>query len=158
MDKIFAPWRGRFVLSKIKYKGCIFCIKQKEKQDKKNYVVYRGKMCFIILNIYPYNPSHLMIAPYRHIGNFEDLQDNEMLEIMQLTKSSIKILKKEISPDGFNLGYNLGKVAGAGISEHIHLHIVPRFLGDTNFLPIIGETKIISISLDETYKRLRKYF
>lgn len=158
MDKIFAPWRAKLIFSKKKQKGCIFCIKQKEKNDKKNYVIYRGITSFIVLNIFPYNPSHLMIAPYRHIGDFDNFQDDELLEMMQLTRKSIKILNNLLSPSGYNIGFNLGKVAGAGIDEHLHLHIVPRFLGDTNFMPVLGNTKVVNESLDETYKKLKKLF
>lgn len=156
MKQIWAPWRMKYILNSNKIKGCIFCKKIKEKKDKKNYILYRGKSCFIIMNLFPYNSGHLMIAPYKHTAKFEDLEDEELLEFMHLIKKSLKILKKTLSPEGFNLGINLGKIAGAGIDEHLHLHIVPRWSGDTNFMPVISSTKIISEQLDETYKKLKR--
>lgn len=156
MKQIWAPWRIKYILDSSKKNGCIFCEKIKEKKDKKNYILYRGKTCFIIMNLFPYNSGHLMIAPYKHTSELEDLVEEELLEIMQLTKKSLNILKKSLSPDGFNLGINLGKIAGAGIDTHLHLHIVPRWSGDTNFMPVISSTKVISESLDDTYRRLKK--
>lgn len=153
MDRLWAPWRSKYVKSK-KDKGCIFCIKPKEKKDKTNYIVKRGKYCFAILNIYPYNNGHLMVAPYRHVGDLDNLRKEELIEIMELTQELIKKLKKILKPSAFNCGFNLGKVAGAGYADHLHIHIVPRWQGDTNFIPIIGKTKVIPQSLDDLYKRL----
>jgi ATP adenylyltransferase len=110
------------------------------------------------MNIFPYNPGHLMIAPYRHIGDFEKLNNEEIEEIFEFLKKSIEILKKVYSPDGFNVGLNIGKIAGAGFYEHIHFHIVPRWAGDTNFMPVIGNTKVISEELKRTYKKIKKYY
>ncbi|MCS7231265.1 MAG: HIT domain-containing protein [Elusimicrobiota bacterium] len=155
MNILWAPWRVKFIRAK-KQKGCIFCKKIKEKNDEKNYIIYRGKFCFVILNIYPYNNGHLMIVPYRHIANLEDINSNEFLELFELAKKMLKILKKTHKIEGCNIGLNLGKVSGAGIDNHIHLHLVPRWLGDTNFMPIIGKTKVISEGLNYTYKLLSK--
>ena len=153
MDRLWAPWRSKYVKSK-KDKGCIFCNKSKENKDKANYIVKRGKYCFAILNIYPYNNGHIMVAPYRHISDLDKLKKDELVEIMELTQELIKKLKKVLKPSAFNCGFNLGEVAGAGYADHLHIHIVPRWQGDTNFIPIIGKTKVIPQSLDDLYKRL----
>lgn len=155
MKILWAPWRIKFIKSK-KQKGCIFCKKIKEKDDKKNYIVYRGKFCFVILNIYPYNNGHLMVVPYRHISDISKLRKEEEIELFETIKKMVKILKKTHKIQGCNIGINLGKVSGAGIEKHLHIHIVPRWLGDTNFMPIISETKVISESLEKTYNIIKK--
>ena len=156
MEKLWAPWRMKYILN-IKNKKCFLCRSAREKrQDRKNYVLLRGSSCFVVLNAFPYNNGHLMVAPYRHIGKMEKLRVEELKELMELSVQAISILKKALKPDGFNLGINLGKVSGAGLVNHLHFHIVPRWDGDTNFMPVLGDTKIISQSLEETYKRLRK--
>ncbi|MCK4912892.1 MAG: HIT domain-containing protein [Candidatus Omnitrophica bacterium] len=155
MDKLWAPWRIDYV-SRKKQKNCIFCHAFKEKKDKKNFVVLRSKYCFAILNTYPYNNGHVLIVPNRHLKSMEDLKEEELLD---MNKTLIKIkstLKKILDPQGFNIGINIGKVAGAGIANHIHTHIVPRWLGDVNFMPIIANTKVISQSLKELYTKLIK--
>lgn len=154
MERLWAPWRSRFVLSK-KEHGCIFCQRLKQKKDKTNLILHRGRKCFIIMNRYPYNSGHLMVAPIRHIGAIEKLTSTEMLELMELQQLCVKLLKRELKPQGFNTGMNLGKIAGAGIADHLHIHIVPRWEGDTNFMPILGETKVVSIGLGELYTKLR---
>jgi len=155
MRILWAPWRRKFVKKK-KHKGCIFCKKIKSKNDKKNYILYRGKYCFVMLNIYPYTNGHLMVAPYRHIKNLDELKKDELLELFEIVSKMVKILYKTHNIDGCNVGINIGKAAGAGVEGHIHVHIVPRWFGDTNFLPIISDTKVIPESLDETYKVLKK--
>ncbi|MEN3013861.1 MAG: HIT domain-containing protein [Endomicrobiia bacterium] len=155
MNILWAPWRVKFIKRK-KQKGCIFCKKIKQKNDSKNLIVYRGKYCFVILNTYPYNNGHLMIVPYRHISTLEKLSQQEGLEIFELTKNMIKILKKVYKIQGCNIGINIGKPAGAGIDKHLHLHIVPRWIGDVNFMPVFSDTKVISESLNNTYKLLKK--
>jgi ATP adenylyltransferase len=155
MQNLWAPWRSQFVLSK-KEHGCIFCQRLKQKKDKTNLILHRSRKCFIIMNRFPYNSGHLMVAPIRHIGEMEKLDDDEMLELMHLVQLCIKLLKKELKPQGFNLGVNLGKIAGAGIADHLHIHIVPRWEGDTNFMPILGKTKVVSIGLEEMYERLKR--
>lgn len=151
---IWAPWRIKYIEEE--KEGCIFCDKVKEKKDKKNYILYRGRKSFIMMNLFPYNSGHLMIAPYRHIGNLEKLENEEMQDMIHLTKKSILVIKKSLNPQGFNLGMNLGKIAGAGIDEHLHLHIVPRWAGDTNFMPLLGDIKVLPEHLDATYNRLKK--
>ncbi len=140
--------------SNTKGKDCVFCQRLKENKDEDNFILYRGKTAFIILNIYPYNNGHLMVAPYRHSGGLEELGDEELGELMSLVKKSTGLLKKALNPQGFNIGANIGRVAGAGIKDHLHIHIVPRWEGDTNFIPLIGETKIIPELLKDTYKKL----
>jgi ATP adenylyltransferase len=159
MKQLWTPWRMKYILgmkknSDLKKQGCIFCEKLKENKDEDNFILYRGKTAFIILNIFPYNNGHLMVAPYKHLGELERLKDEELGELMSLVKKSTGLLKKALNPQGFNIGLNIGRVAGAGIEDHIHIHIVPRWEGDTNFLPLIGETKVIPELLKDTYKKL----
>ena len=154
MEKIWAPWRDKYILTKTE-KRCIFCNKQKSKKDKTNYVIERGRYVFSILNIFPYNNGHIMVAPYRHVKDIGELEDKELLEMIKFVKGSQRLLNKVLSPQGYNIGMNLGKVAGAGIANHIHLHIVPRWTGDTNFMPVLFGAKIISQSLDALYEKLK---
>ncbi len=155
MKTLWAPWRIRYIESP-KPKGCFICEAAEAKDDKVGYVIYRGKHSFILMNLYPYNPGHLMVATYRHVGNLDDLSEDELFELMKLTRFSIKILNKAFNPQGFNIGINLGSVAGAGIEDHIHIHVVPRWLGDTNFMPILADVKVIPQALEETYEKLVK--
>lgn len=153
MKYVWAPWRIEYIRAE-KPTGCILCDKPKETKDKENYLLYRGKKNFIMLNSYPYNPGHLLIAPYRHIGSLEELTEAERNEHYELVSRSIVVLKKVFRPAGFNLGANLGRVAGAGIEDHFHSHIVPRWQGDNNFMPVLGETKVIPQALADTYQTL----
>ncbi len=157
MENIWAPWRKEFILSK-KEENCFFCTAIKDNQDRKNLVLYRGKECFCILNKYPYNSGHLMVAPKMHKDDLSKLNDSELLELLTLTRDVKNILGKKLKPEGFNLGINFGKVAGAGVEDHIHLHLVPRWKGDTNFMPVIAETKVIPQSLEDLYLELKEYF
>ena len=157
MENIWAPWRKEFILSK-KDDNCFFCVAIKDNQDRKNLVLHRGKECFCILNKYPYNSGHLMVAPKMHKDDLSKLSDSEMLELLTLTRDVKDILTKKLKPEGFNLGINFGKVAGAGVEDHIHLHLVPRWKGDTNFMPVIAETKVIPQSLEDLYLELKDYF
>ncbi|MGC8976836.1 MAG: HIT family protein [Candidatus Ratteibacteria bacterium] len=152
---LWAPWRIGYII-KDKKDVCFLCEEIKSKKSK--YIVAKEKMSFVILNIYPYNNGHLMIAPIRHVKNLEEIEDEEFMEIIGLLKKSIKILKKNLNPDGFNIGLNLGKVSGAGLEDHIHIHIVPRWNGDTNFMPVISNTKVIPQSLNQLSKILKKEF
>ena len=156
MEKIFAPWRIRYIEAP-KYEGCIFCDFPKENRDEEKLILYRGKRCFIIMNNYPYNPGHVMIAPYRHVGNLEELNDEETLEMMKLSQKVIKAIRKAMNPDGFNLGINIGKVAGAGIEDHVHLHIVPRWNGDTNFMPVLADVRVIPEAVEDSYKKIKNF-
>lgn len=157
MDRIWSPWRSSYVRLK-KKKGCIFCQAFKSKQDKKNYLVHRDKKSFVIMNIFPYNNGHLMVVPRRHIAEFSNLTDEESLSCLRLIKKSCKVLKRVLKPHAFNIGLNLGKDAGAGFARHLHFHIIPRWRGDTNCMPVISNTKVMPQSLDELYQKLKKEF
>lgn len=159
MEKLWSPWRSNYIDS---FKNaddskCVFCSAQSEKlTDEKSLIVHKGKHCFIMLNLYPYNNGHLMVIPYRHISDFLELTEGELKEINSFAKLSISALKEIMSPHGFNYGANLGQAAGAGIHTHLHFHLVPRWNGDTNFMPVLGEVKIISQDLLVTKKKLVK--
>jgi ATP adenylyltransferase len=152
MKILWAPWRIKYILRK--KEGCIFCDKLKENRDRKNYILLRGKSGFAMLNTFPYNNGHLMVASYKHVPDFDGLEEEELGELIGLVKTCTQILKKTLKPKGFNIGLNLGKVAGAGVEGHIHIHIVPRWEGDASFISTVGETKIIPESLDDTYRKL----
>ncbi len=162
LKHLWAPWRLQYIqnANAEKEKGCIFCSIPKEspENDQKNLLLFRGKKAFVMLNKFPYNNGHLLIIPYRHLADFELLDGDEKLEMMDLIGKSIYALKKAFHPQGFNIGMNVGRVAGAGIDDHIHFHVVPRWNGDTNFMPVVGQTKVISSSLEDTLMDLRKYF
>ncbi|MEJ2568683.1 MAG: HIT domain-containing protein [candidate division WOR-3 bacterium] len=157
MKKIFAPWRYKYVKNP-NSEGCIFCRAASSDNDRKSGVLFRGKFSFVIMNKYPYNNGHIMIAPYKHTGNFGEINEDEMLEMSVIIQKWQKIIQKAMKPDGFNIGMNIGKIAGAGFENHLHYHIVPRWSGDTNFMPIIGETKIVPMSIDEAYDILLKVY
>ena len=157
MKKIWAPWRMEYI-TQDKSGECIFCSLPQSKDDKKTFILFRGKYCFVIMNIFPYNASHLMVSPYRHLDCITKLDSQESLEMSELTKNCIQILRDVNIPDGFNVGINLGKSAGAGYDEHIHNHIVPRWIGDTNFMATLVETRVISEHLVKTYEKLAPSF
>ena len=157
MKHIWAPWRMEYIELK-KSAGCILCEKPGQDNDTENYILYRGDKNFIILNSYPYNPGHLMIAPYRHIASLEELTDEELHEHFDIVSRSIKVLRQEFNPDGFNLGINIGKAAGVGIVDHVHTHIVPRWQGDNNFMPVISDIRIVPEALAKTYQKLKGKF
>lgn len=154
MDNLWAPWRIKYILGK-KTTGCIFCQKPKQKKDKANYILKRGKFVFSILNIFPYNNGHTLIVPYRHIDSIEKMNNDELIEMFDFIKHTSKLLKTKLNAQGFNIGFNIGKVAGAGIDKHLHIHIVPRWQADTNFMPVLTGTKIISQSLEELYNIIK---
>ncbi len=154
MEHIWAPWRMEFILSE-KPIDCILCQKPAENADEVNLILYRGRLNFVILNKYPYNPGHLMVAPYRHIATLEDMNDDELFEHFDVVRKSTKALRTVFDPAGFNIGINLGKIAGAGISDHAHTHIVPRWSGDTNFMPIVADTRVLPEGLASTYAKLK---
>lgn len=152
MKAIFAPWRISYIRSNEKSCGCIFCNFPKEDNDEENLIVHRGTHCFVMLNRYPYNSGHLMVIPYRHTSDYCSLNMDEITDMNSLACDAISMMRKALNPEGFNMGVNMGKVAGAGIADHIHLHIVPRWNGDTNFMPVMGDTRVIPESLESTYK------
>ncbi len=159
MDKLWAPWRMEYILApKDAGDGCVFCSNSQAGKDRENLILYRGKTVFVIMNLYPYNNAHLMVVPYRHVDNTQKLTPDELSEMMQVADASMEILKKKMSAQGFNFGANIGSAAGAGIEEHIHFHIVPRWVGDTNFMPVLGHTKVLVQGLLDSYDSLRPYF
>jgi ATP adenylyltransferase len=150
---LWAPWRSR-LFRKRPRGACIFCAARRSRRDRAHHVIARGRWVFALLNRFPYNNGHVMIAPYRHVGALEALRPDEWAESLAMSQRLISRLRRALRPDGFNLGVNLGRVAGAGIPGHLHLHLVPRWQGDTNFMPVIAQTKVISQSLDEVYARM----
>lgn len=154
---LWAPWRMEYIRGE-KEEGCIFCNRIHQQNDRENLIVARGELCFVIMNRYPYINGHLMIVPYRHEGVLENLTAAENAEMMQLLQRSARALQEAMQPHGFNIGMNIGKVAGAGIDDHLHFHLVPRWTADTNFMPILGHTKVVSEGLQETWARLQKIF
>ena len=158
MKQIWAPWRIEYIkMAQVgKQKGCILCDKPRENDDESNYILYRGEKNYILMNSYPYNPGHLMIAPYRHVANLEELTDEERNDHFKIVSLGIKLLRKVLNPEGFNLGINVGKIAGAGIDDHVHTHIVPRWRGDTNFMPVIADVRVVPEALAATYKKLKQ--
>jgi ATP adenylyltransferase len=152
LDKLWAPWRVEYIRNP--GKGCFFCKGLKIKDYKKALILEKGEKAFTIMNRYPYNNGHLMIAPIRHVGLIEHLNDNENLEINRLLVRAIRAINYAMKPQGYNIGINQGRVAGAGVVDHIHIHLVPRWQGDTNFMPILSETKVVSEALLETYDKI----
>ena len=157
MDKLWAPWRIEYIRSP-KEDGCIFCIKSQETNDRNNLVLYRGKEAFILMNLYPYSNGHLMISPYQHTSETDDLSSACNSEIMDMANKSMSILSKTFNAEGFNFGANFGKAGGAGIEEHLHYHIVPRWTGDTNFMPVTGGTRVLVEGLQESWDLLKPKF
>ncbi len=157
MQHLWTPWRMAYLTGEGRkpVEGCIFCAKIAAGDDAAEHVIHRGDWAYVTLNRYPYNNGHLMVVPYRHAASFEDLDDPTQLEIMHLVNHSVAALRRALRPDGFNIGANVGAVAGAGIADHVHLHVVPRWAGDTNFMPIVADTRVIPESLDQTYQKLK---
>ncbi|MDR2104925.1 MAG: HIT domain-containing protein [Deferribacteraceae bacterium] len=156
-DNIWAVWRGEYVagLHGDAAEGCVFCAKFAESRDADNFILYRGEYIAIIMNLYPYNNGHIMLVPIRHIADFELLNSNEASELQTYKKLSILAMKKALNPDGFNIGMNLGSAAGAGIAEHLHEHIVPRWNGDTNFMPTLAAVKVIPEHIHSAYSKIK---
>jgi ATP adenylyltransferase len=158
MDKLWSPWRSKYIESFKpggEKEGCLFCRIAKENRDKENFVIHRGKSAYIVMNLYPYNSGHLMIVPYTHVPALKDLDDETKLECMKLIDLGIEALEKSIYPQGYNIGVNIGKCSGAGIDEHVHFHIVPRWSGDTNFMPVLNDVKLVSQAMEDTYGKLQ---
>jgi ATP adenylyltransferase len=155
MEELWAPWRAKYISGKHE-KGCIFCNRLKLRDDRQNLILYRGKKAFIILNRFPYNGGHLMVAPKAHKAEIATLTKAEQAELFELVILSRKILGKAMPIEGLNVGINIGEVAGSSVKDHLHIHVVPRFLGDTNFMPVVGQTKVQSFSLPDTFEMLKK--
>jgi ATP adenylyltransferase len=158
MKIIWAPWRMAYIKRVRKPAGCIFCNAARAGRDAANLLLHRGEQGFVIMNLFPYNSAHLMVAPYAHVNSLEKLPDEAALDLVRLTNLSLAVLRATVRPEGFNVGINLGRVSGAGIERHVHLHIVPRWNGDTNFMPLFAETRVIPEHLRATYRKLRSRF
>lgn len=156
MEKLWAPWRSKYIYRR-QHGRCIFCGTRRPHPaaDRKRYILARSRHAFSILNLYPYTNGHVMVAPFRHVKSIELLTAAEMADLMQLVASHKRLLDKHLKPDGYNIGMNIGKIGGAGFDGHCHIHIVPRWAGDTNFMPIIAGTKIVSESLEAMYRLLK---
>ncbi len=160
MDVLWAPWRMEFILG-AKPEGCIFCTLPSEsgaEADRKNLLLGRSRLSFAILNRFPYNSGHLMVIPRRHTDDFASLLPEESQDLHRLLQFSVSALKETYRPDGYNIGINLGRGAGAGIADHLHYHVVPRWVGDTNFMPVVSETKVMVEHLEQSYHKLRAEF
>jgi ATP adenylyltransferase len=159
---MWSPWRANYITSfkdESEDKKCIFCQAIEDEDSKnKSLVLFKGKYCYVMLNLYPYNSGHLMIIPYRHVSDYLDLSEEELQEVNFLHKVTLKSIREEMKPHGFNFGTNIGRTAGAGIDTHLHFHIVPRWNGDTNFMPALGEVKVISEDLLQTRDKLKPLF
>ncbi len=159
MERLYSPWRSQYIATfkneKPKKGESLFTRIIREKKDEKNLVLLRKKHCFVMMNLYPYNSGHLMIVPYTQTPDFAGLSIEEHADIMETTGQMIEVLKKIMSPHGFNFGANIGRVAGAGVDDHIHFHIVPRWNGDTNFMPTLGDVKLVSEDMKQSYKKIK---
>lgn len=164
MERMWSPWRSQYISSfnkparRTRKNTSLFAAALKSGDDDRHLIVWRGKLCFVIMNRYPYNSGHLMVVPNRQTADIQDLTVDELADIMQTVQRSIRALDEVMHPQGYNLGANLGKVGGAGVDNHIHFHIVPRWNGDTNFMPVLSDTKVISEDMKATLKKLRKSF
>jgi ATP adenylyltransferase len=160
VERIWAPWRLEYVKDAAKDVDdeCIFCVTADEGDDEAALIVHRGDRCFVILNKYPYTNGHLMVAPFEHVATIQGLDAETATELMSLAQQSISILERKYEPHGFNVGFNQGRVAGAGVEYHIHMHVVPRWGGDTNFMPVLADTRVMPQSLEQTYEGLRGEF
>lgn len=157
MKNLWAPWRMQYILGK-KPSYCIFCAMPEENRDRENLILYRSENTYVIMNRFPYNNGHLMVLPYVHVSSLEGLEPELMREMMELTQYSVDCVTKAFSPDGFNIGINLGKMAGAGIEEHLHIHIVPRWAGDVSFMTVLDEIRVIPEHVLDSYDRLHPVF
>jgi ATP adenylyltransferase len=161
MDRLWSPWRSQYIQTfgtELEGKGCAFCEALASSDDDARYLLRRHQHCFSMLNLYPYNSGHLLIIPYLHTGSFSDLPVPVYRELTELLRDWMQALERAMHPQGFNVGANIGRVGGAGIDQHVHMHIVPRWSGDANFMPVIADTKIISESMEDSMRRLREAF
>jgi len=157
MERLWAPWRLEYIIAD-KTEGCVFCVFPSRQNDRENRILHRGEHAFVIMNAFPYSNGHLLIAPYRHTADLAELTDEESLDMMRLVRKSIRALQEAFRPDGINVGVNQGTAAGAGIADHVHMHIVPRWNGDTNFMPVFADVKVIPEALEVTYDKLKPIF
>lgn len=156
MEHLWAPWRMTYITPQTpKSNECIFCTQPAAQRDDEYHILYRGDLCYIMLNLYPYNNGHLMVAPYQHVASISQLNATALAELMAQVQLAHKAVRLVMNPDGFNMGINEGKVAGAGFAEHLHFHMVPRWMGDTNFMPVISDVKVMPEHLDVVYQQLK---
>jgi ATP adenylyltransferase len=155
MDYLWTPWRYAYISNADKATGCIFCAAPKAQDDQETRIVYRGKRCYVILNTFPYTNGHVMIVPYAHLDELQKLPAESATEMIVLTQRMEGVLRDLYRPDGLNLGMNIGKAAGAGVAGHIHMHILPRWVADANFMSVVGETRVLPETLDVTWEKIR---
>jgi ATP adenylyltransferase len=158
MDILWTPWRYTYIKSADTTPGCIFCDKPKENDDERNLIVHRGKTCYIILNAFPYTNGHLMVVPFAHEDQLQKLDRETATEMIALTQKSESVLRELYQPEGINLGMNIGRAAGAGVAGHVHMHVLPRWTADANFMSVVGETRVLPEDLATTYKRMKGKF
>lgn len=158
MDHLWAPWRMPFIEDSGPRFGCLFCAKMGEDEDERNLIVYRGPACFVMMNLYPYNSGHVMVVPYQHTGSLIEMRSDVGTQLFLTAQTTMHVLDEVMHPEGYNLGINQGGVSGAGIADHLHLHIVPRWNGDTNFMPVLADAKVIPELLAMTATKLRPVF
>jgi ATP adenylyltransferase len=158
MDYLWSPWRYKYISQANPSTGCIFCQKSSAGNDRENLIVYRGERSFVLLNLFPYTNGHFMVAPYEHVATLEEAPEETVLEMMRLVRAGTRHLRTVYNPQGMNVGMNLGECAGAGIASHIHMHVLPRWVGDSNFMTVVGETRIIPEDLDVTWQKLSEAF
>ena len=157
MRTMYAPWRINYILGP-KEKGCFLCIRRSRGYQQRHFILRETQACYVLLNRYPYSAAHLMVVPRRHTADLDALSADELLDFISLTRDAARVLKKAVAAHGINLGANLGRAAGAGLEEHFHFHIVPRWNGDHNFMPVLGDTCVLPEYLEQTYRRLLPYF
>ncbi|HWR15825.1 MAG TPA: HIT domain-containing protein [Terriglobales bacterium] len=155
MDYLWTPWRYAYVSQAEKIEGCVFCHREEARDDEKAYILHRAEHCFVILNAYPYTSGHVMVVPYQHTDELQKLSPEAATEMILLTQKLEGVLRRAYNPDGINVGMNIGKAAGAGIAGHIHMHVLPRWVADSNFMTTVGETRVLPEALNETYQRLK---
>jgi ATP adenylyltransferase len=158
MKVLWAPWRMGYVLSNQNDNGCIFCPGEDRQKDENRMILCAGPLTLVMMNKFPYNNGHLLVAPARHVSGLEHLSNDEVLDLLLTVRRSIESLKESMNPEGFNVGLNLGQVAGAGVENHMHFHIVPRWKGDTNYITVLGDVRVIPEHIQETYRKLLPYF
>jgi ATP adenylyltransferase len=159
MEHLWAPWRMGYILNDAKdHEGCFLCDAVNQGDDGKSHILHRARHCFIIMNLYPYNSGHLLVVPYAHVPDMNSIPPEELTELMGCTQEAINVLQQEMKPEAFNVGINIGKAAGAGLPEHLHIQIVPRWTGDTGYISVFDQTRVMPETLEGTYERLKPYF
>jgi ATP adenylyltransferase len=158
MDRLWTPWRFEYIRNADQAVTCVFCEVLKESRDSANLLLFRGAQAFVILNLFPYTSGHMMVVANRHIASLSDASPEELHQIIELGRTCEDALKQEYHPDGYNMGFNLGRAAGAGVEHHLHMHVLPRWTGDSNFVSVVGETRVLPEELPKTYERLLPYF